>query len=346
MNKRELRFAIFGAGFWSHYQLAGWRELKGVRCVAVFNRTRTRAEALAQKFGVPAVYDDAEALFRREKLDFVDIITEVSAHAKFTLMAAKHRVPVICQKPMARTLREAEQMVAACQRARVWFAIHENWRWQTPMIELKRLLEAKVIGEPFRARIDMLSGAEVWENQPLLREVPRFILADLGVHLLDVARGFFGEARSVYCRTQRTLPDVKGENVATIVLDMNGGRTTVVVAMAYAKTPLERECFPQTLAFVEGSKGSIELAPSYCFRVTTAKGTRVYRKLPPRYPWANPQYAVAHASIVPCCADLLRGLRTGQPPSTSGADNLKTFRLVEACYRSAERNRVLRLSRG
>jgi predicted dehydrogenase len=340
---KELRFAIFGAGFWSHYQLAGWRELKGARCVAIYNRTRSRAEALAQKFGVPAMYDDPEELFRREQLDFVDIITEVDAHAQFTLMAAKHRLPVICQKPMARNLAEAERMVAACQKAGVWFAIHENWRWQTPMIELRRLLEGKIIGEPFRARIDMISGADVWSNQPLLREVPRFILADLGVHLLDVARCFFDEASSVYCRTRRTLPEVRGENVATVVMDMNHGRTTVLVEMAYAKTPLERECFPQTLVFVEGSKGSIELDADYRFRVTTGKRTHVYRKPPPVYPWANPQYAVAHSSIVPCCADLLRGLQTCKPASTSGADNLRTFRLVDACYRSAEKNEVIRI---
>jgi D-apiose dehydrogenase len=339
---KELRFAIFGAGFWSHYQLAGWRELQGARCVAVYNRTRARAEALAQKFGIPAVYDDPEELFRREKPDFVDIITEVNAHAKFTLLAAKHKVPVICQKPMARSLPEAERMVAACKKAGVWFAIHENWRWQTPMMELKRLLDAKVIGEPFRARLDMISGVDVWANQPLLRKVPRFILADLGVHLLDVARYFFGEASSVFCRTHRTLSDVKGENVATVLMDMNHGRTTVLVEMAYAKTPLERECFPQTLAFIEGSKGSIELETDYRFQVTTAKGTQFHRKSPPVYAWANPQYAVAHSSIVPCCADLLRGLQTGRPASTSSEDNLKTFRLMETCYRSAERDRMIR----
>jgi predicted dehydrogenase len=340
---KDLRFAILGAGFWSHYQLAGWRELKGARCVAIYNRTRSRAETLAQKFGVPAIYDNPEKLFRHEKLDFVDIITEVDAHAKFTLMAARHKVPIICQKPMARSLREAEQMVAACRKAGVWFAIHENWRWQTPMMELKRLLDAKVIGEPFRARIDMISGADVWANQPLLREVPRFILADLGVHILDVARCFFGEASSVYCRSHRTLAGVKGENVATVIMDMNGGRTTVLVEIAYAKTPLERECFPQTLAFIEGAKGSIELDTDYRFRVTTRRGTHLYRKPPPMYSWANPQYAVAHSSIVPCCADLLRGLQTGKPASTSGEDNLKTFRLVEACYRSAKRNGVIPL---
>jgi D-apiose dehydrogenase len=62
-----LRFAILGTGFWSRYQLAGWRELEGVACVAVFNRTKAKAEAVAAEFGVPPVYDDAERLLGTEE---------------------------------------------------------------------------------------------------------------------------------------------------------------------------------------------------------------------------------------------------------------------------------------
>ena len=84
----KLRFAIFGTGFWAHFQLAGWYELNGVECVAVCDRNRSKAEAFAQKFGVPAVYDNAEELFANEKLDFVDIISDVSTHEQFVRLAA------------------------------------------------------------------------------------------------------------------------------------------------------------------------------------------------------------------------------------------------------------------
>ena len=74
---KPLRFAIFGAGFWTRYQLAAWRELRGVECVAICNRTRAKAEAVASEFGIPAAYDDPEKLLREVKPDFVDNITEV-----------------------------------------------------------------------------------------------------------------------------------------------------------------------------------------------------------------------------------------------------------------------------
>ena len=119
-------------------------------------------------------------------------------------------------------------------------------------------------------------------------------------------------------------------------------RTSVVVELAYAKTPLERECFPQTLAFVEGPLGSIEVTDDYWLRVTTKKGTYGRRHAPPRYAWADPRYDVAQSSMVACHRDLLAALRGQAKGETTGADNLKTLELVFGAYKSASRNAVLK----
>ncbi len=340
---KPLRFAIFGAGFWSQFQLAAWRELKGVECVALYNRTRAKADALGRRFGIDAIYDDPAELLAREKLDFVDIITDVGTHALLTRLAARHGVAVICQKPMATTLREATAMVDHCQSRRVPLFIHENFRWQTPLRALKAALDRGAIGRPFRARIDFISGFPVFENQPALAELEQFILTDLGSHTLDLARFLFGEAASIYCRTQRVHRNIKGEDVATLVLEMRNGMH-VTVNMAYAGNALERDAFPETLLFVEGEKGSAELAPGCILRTTTRRGTRVRHAAPPVYPWADPRYAVVHASIVPCNADILAALRGRGRAETTGADNLQTVRLVFAAYTSAARGRPVQLT--
>ena len=345
-RQKPLRCAVFGAGFWTPYQLAAWRELGGVEFVAIYNRTKAKAEAVAQQFDIPAVYDDADRLLREAKPDFVDNITEVRGHKPLSMLCAKHRVPCICQKPMAASLPDARAMVAAFARTRTPFFVHENWRWQTPLRQLKRVLDSGVIGTPFRGRLTMISGFEGWVNQPALRELKQFILTDLGTHLLDTARCLFGEAHSLCCLTAKTLPQtLKGENVCTALLEMGEPQTHVLIEMAYAKTPLERECFPQTLAFVEGPHGSIEVAPDYWVRLTTRKGTHCERHAPPRYAWANPQYDIAHASIVDCHRDLLAALRGESGGETTGEDNLKTLELVFGCYESAAKRRVLQFKR-
>jgi len=208
----DLRFAIFGTGFWARFQLSAWREVTGVQCAALYNRTRSKAETLAQEFGVPAVYDTPEQLLDTEQLDFIDIITDVETHAPLVKLATAHKLPVICQKPMAPSLEIAQSMVDACHAAGVPLFIHENWRWQTPIREVQRVLATGVIGQPFRARIDMISGFEVFANQPFLKTLDQFILTDLGSHILDVARSLFGEAESLICQTQWVHADIRARS--------------------------------------------------------------------------------------------------------------------------------------
>lgn len=339
----ELRFALLGAGFWAQFQLAGWRELGGARCVAIFNRNRARAAALAERFDVPAVYEDLDELLAHESLDFIDIVAGEEAHADFTRRAAARGLPVICQKPLGRTAAEAEAMLAACRAAGVPLLVHENWRFQSGLRALGRHLHRGTIGPVFRARLDMRSGFPVFDNQPYLATLERFILTDLGTHVLDTARWLFGEPRALHCLTRRVHPHIRGEDVSTVTLDVDGA--AVQVNLAYAGSVYEVDHFPETFAFVEGARGTLELGPGGVVRETTAAGTSVHSYPPAAYPWADPRYAMVHASIVPCLAQLLDHLRGGAPAETTAEDNLRTLRLVEAAYRSAASGQVEALPR-
>ena len=336
----DLRFAVFGAGFWTPFQLAGWSEVPGAKCVAIYNRTPSKAEKIAQAFGIPAVYSDPKELLAREQLDFLDIITGASTHCEFVQLAAQQGVPVICQKPMAPSLAEAELMLRVCRERRVPFYIHENWRWQAQIREFKKVIDSGVIGTPFRARIFLVSGFPVFKNEPNLKDVEKLILMDMGVHILDVARFLFGEADQLYCQTHQVQKDIKGEDVATVMLRM-GGRTTVTCYMGFPGHFLERDVFTQALILVEGDKGSAELDRDYWIRVTVKSGTRAKRYPPAWRPWMLPDYQASHASIAPCNAHLLRALRGEGEAETTGEDNLKTMRLVFAAYESARSGKVI-----
>ena len=167
-----------------------------------------------------------------------------------------------------------------------------------------------------------------------------FALTDVGSHLLDLARFFFGEPHSLYSQHYRTRDDMAGEDVASVLLRMED--IICICEISYS-TKTEYPIFPETLMYIEGKKGTLELGPDLWIRVTTDEGTFARRYAPPRYSWANPDYDVAHASLVPTNANLLNALKTGQPAETSGEDNLKTMRLVYSSYESAERNQVITL---
>jgi predicted dehydrogenase len=338
----SLRFAMFGAGFWSYYQLAGWKELKGAECVALCDLAREKAEARAREFGIPRVYQDPREVFLKEKLDFVDIVTSPETHRDLVHLAVAEKTPVICQKPMAMSYQEAESMVRATREAGVSFFVHENWRWQTPFRALKRVLDEGRIGPVFRARLRMVSGFPVFRNQPFLAELEEFVLTDVGVHVLDAARFLFGEAQSLCCQTCRVHSNIKGEDVATVIMRMRSG-ATVITELGYAENYLEDDRFPETLVFIEGSEGSIELAGDFWIRVTTNEGTFAKRYPPPVYSWVNPAYAVVQSSIVDCHANILRSLQGLGPAETTGEDNLRTLRLVFGSYESARTGKALQI---
>jgi predicted dehydrogenase len=241
---------------------------------------------------------------------------------------------------MAMNRAEAEAMVETCRQAGVPYLIHENWRWQTPIRELKKVLDSGAIGTPFRARISCVTGYPVFINEPGLKEWPEYIIFDMGSHLLDVARFLFGEAESLYCQTARIHADIKGEDVATMMLRM-GGKTTVTVELGYAENYLERDSHVGTATFVEADQGSAELTYDWWLRVTTKSGTHSRRLITPHFTWALPDYEVCQASIVPCNANLLQALRGEGPAETSGEDNLKTMKLVFAAYDSARSGETL-----
>lgn len=333
---QKLRFVMIGAGFWARYQLAGWLETGGAVCTGVFNRTRARAETLAAEFGIEHVYDEPAEMIAREQPDFVDVLTDVNTHAQYTRQAAGMGYSVVCQKPMAASLADAGQIVDYCRQRGVKLAINENWRWQTPIRAFKQALDSGAIGQVFRTRISMVSGFPVFENQPALAELPQFILTDMGSHLFDTARFLGGEPDRLYCQTQRVHTNIQGEDTAIAMLRMKSG-ATMTIEMGYPGNFLERDRFPETSIFAEGSQGSLELAPDFWLRLTTRRGTQIQRIPPPRYAWANPAYDVVHSSIVPCHTNILQGLRGEGEIETSGEDNLKTVRLVFAAYESAAR---------
>jgi predicted dehydrogenase len=335
MSTKPLRFGIIGCGFWAQTQLHAWQEIDAVELVAVCDIDAAKAEQTASEFGVSKVYSTAEEMLAKESLDFVDIITTPPSHRSLVELAAGHGLNVICQKPIAWSLEDAQAMVDVCAQAGVTFMVHENWRWQSPMRELKRLLDDGVIGQPFFGRISFRSDFDPFAGQAWLRETPRFVIIESGTHQLDVARFFFGEASALFCQTTRINPTIKGEDVATIMLTM--GEVTCIVDLSFA-TATEHMIFPQTLVTIEGTGGVINLGMDYQLQVIRS-GSMEVRTLPdPEHSWTDRPWHVMQDSALNIQQHWVDCMRTGRTPETTGEDNLHTLELVLGAYESAEKS--------
>ncbi len=332
-----LKGGIIGTGFFAANHLNGWKAVEGAEIVALCDLDQQKARAAADSFGVAHVHTDAGEMMRAHGLDFVDIITTAPSHRPLVELALRHGAHVICQKPFAESMADARAMVEAAEAAGKTLMVHENFRWQSPVRRVIELVRARRIGVPFFCRASFRSGYDVFSGQPYLAEGARFIIEDLGIHVLDIARAIMGDVSRVSAVTTRINPAIKGEDVATILLTHESGMASVVdCSYATRRSP---ETFPETLLEIDGPKGTIRLDAGYRLTVQADGAEEVIDAAPPLLPWAERPWHNIQESVVTIQQHFIDSLSAGTAPETSGADNLKTLALVEAAYVSAAEER-------
>ncbi|GAA4228801.1 putative dehydrogenase [Sagittula marina] len=336
-----MRGALIGCGFFARNQLHAWRDIDGVEIVAICDQDEARLTEAGELFGIARRHADAAEMFAEGGFDFVDIATTVGSHRPLVEMAAAAQVDVICQKPFALNMGDARAMVEAIAATGKTLMVHENFRWQSAVRAAIDAIRGGAIGDPFFGRVSFRSGYDVFSGQPYLAEGTRFIIEDLGIHILDISRALFGDVDRISATTRRINPAIKGEDVATMLLS-HGSGVTSVVDCSYA-TQRRPETFPETLLEIDGTGGTLRLDAGY--RLTVQGATEAVRDVaPPVLPWAEQPWHNIQESVLLIQKHFVDCLRSGAAPETSGQDNLRTFALVEAAYLSAAERRSVALS--
>jgi predicted dehydrogenase len=335
----------------AQFHLRAWAQIEGVEIVALANRTLSKAEARAREFGIPLehVYSDYRDLLAKEEIDFVDVATAPHVHRQQVEAAAAHGRHVLCQKPFAATLEEAQAMIAACEQAGVLFSINENWRWRHWYRDVKRLLDGGVIGRPRYIRIARHGDAALprpdgspgraFIEQVYMTEMDRLILYEWGIHLIDVVRFLLGEVTSVYARMDKASPLHRGEDRALLTLEADGVMALIDISWSTVGSRWLVSSHHVERVTLEGDEGTVELLPGQrdTLRVAT-KGETWQRAAFDGTPEEAYQasYTAAQRHFAEC-------LRERRSPETVASDNLKTLAVTMAAYESAARNQVIRL---
>ncbi len=318
--------------------------MPGVDLVAAADPDLERARRAA-----PRAYASAEEMLAAEmlagetpadgRLDFVDIATRPETHLPLVRLAAEHRLPVICQKPMAPSWTEAAAMVEAAEEGGIRLMIHENWRWQAWYRELKRRVDAGDIGRPvsysFRTRRRDGFGAEPYTSQPYFRQMPRLLIHETLVHHIDTARFLFGGLTKIYAQARRVNPVIAGEDCALLALTHESGLAGVIDGHRF--TELDPDGPAMEEAIVEGERGSLTLLTDGNLYAGSGTGRRLV--------WTNEAPGGYRGdSVWSTERHFIDCLRTGAPFESEGREYLeKTFGAVEAAYESVSSGRAVDL---
>ena len=171
---KRYRAALIGCGNMSRSHLAALHEIAAIEVVAVCDVDEERLHAVGDAFEVSNRYTDYHAMFAAEKPDMVSIATQGPQHCAATVAAAAHGAHVLCEKPMALDLAEADQMVAACRKAGVRLAINHQATVRPSLKRMRAMIENGDIGEVILVRGNNKSGRKAGNE-----------LMEMGTHVFD-----------------------------------------------------------------------------------------------------------------------------------------------------------------
>ena len=217
----KLRFGVIGAGaFAEACHVPGLLSHPQAEVVALCGRRRERAQALADRFGIPFVTTDATELCARDDLDGISICTPNAAHREQALLAFAHGKHVFCEKPLGLSVTEAADMARAAEASGRVHQVAFTYRYLYGVEELRRRVTAGEVGEPFLFR----AHHEYWDGlrpgaAPGWRELRGpsggGVLYDSGSHFFDLARFVLGPIEAVQADLQfLPRPDVETDDLA------------------------------------------------------------------------------------------------------------------------------------
>jgi len=262
---KKLKGVCIGAGYFSQFHFEAWQRLPNVQISAVCDFNMEKAKAVQKKYGFENAYADVGKMLEKEQPDFVDIITPPHTHLELCTLAIKHKINIICQKPLSPTLREAKEIVKLAEGSNIHMMVHENFRFMPWYREIKKLLSSNAIGAKLHSIHLRMRMGDGWQEdaymsrQPYFREMKQLLMYETGIHFIDVFRYLCGEVSQVYARLKRLNNNIKGEDFSWVQLDFKNGGLGFIDANRYNESTSENARLTFGTLLIDMDKGSIRL---------------------------------------------------------------------------------------
>ena len=371
----DANVALIGYGFMGRAHSNAWRQVPPFcptrltpRLKVICGRTREKTEAVARAFGWEETSTDWRQVVSRPDIHIVDISTPGDTHAEIAMAAARAGKAVICEKPLANTVREAERMLAAAERAGVAHMVCHNFRRIPAVCLADQIIRDGRLGEIRHFRGAYLEDWLLDPTFPLVwrldrRKAGSGSLGDIGSHVIDLARMLVGEIAEVsgvtetFIRT-RPLPGrpersgrVTVDDAAVSTVRFASGAIGSIEATRFAPGRKSQCAFE-----INGSLGSLafdlermnELEVYFASDPPAERGFRTILATEPVHPhmaaWWPPGHIIGwEHTFTHMMRDVLEAVADGTVPSPSFRDGVMNQRVLDAIERSSKSRRWVRV---
>lgn len=351
-EKKKAKVCIIGAGTVARdNQIPAFLKCGDAELVAVFDRHIERAQALCDRYGIPKAYSVLEDALNDPEINCVSICTGNVSHESLVIAAADAGKNILCEKPMAISVQEAENMRAAVKRAGVTFMMAFVNRFRQETIMLSELQQQGRFGEIYHARCGWVRRRGTpsgWFTDKA--KSGGGVVLDIGVHVIDMTWYLMGRPKpvSVSGVTHRRIgpyetKSVKGwaaagaqsgvfdnEEAASALIRFENG-ASMSVNISWAINGKEEKMFSK----IYGTKGGANFRPLEIYGEENGFLTDTCPVLVPEDTW-QPAFEREVAHFAHCVV-------SGERPIPSIEDGVTVQRMLNAIYESAQLGREVSL---
>ena len=320
----KVNWGLIGCGDIARRRVApALRDLPGCELVAIARANFEQAESFAREFGAKRWYEDWRELLADAEIDAVYVATPVHLHAAQAVAAACAGKHVLCEKPMAMSVRECDQMIDACAANNVRLGVG-YYRHFYPVIErIKTILRSNETGTPVVVEVNAFERFDPEPSHPRRWLIEKGLsgggpMFDFGCHRIEVLLNLFGQVKEVRSLTGNLLFQRDVEDTAIALLQFESGPQAV---LSVTHAALE----PQDAFSIFGSEGSIHVAVlnEGKMKIKTPQGERVE---------AHPPHFNLHQPLID---DFTQAVMSGGDPQVDGRVGREVAKVMEAIYASA-----------
>ncbi|KAB1189942.1 gfo/Idh/MocA family oxidoreductase [Haloferax sp. MBLA0076] len=342
-RQRPLSVGILGIGNIGMVHLQSALAMSDVEVSAVADAVPENRE-LAHQWGVPTSYDDYGELLESESLDAVIVALPPSLHRDAVEQAAANGCDVFVEKPFARSVSEADAMIAAAEAGNITLGVDHTIRYMPDVKQLKDRYDSGRIGHVPYATISRVNSGP-FDRVPVENSPPSWplnpeiagggVLLELGVHLFDVLEWFFGDLEVITADIGSQL-SIPVEDAATVLL--RSQETGTVVTMhcgSYQWEELPEINMSFRLDGVAGVLDNRDYVPKNFYANAARSATEnVFKRLRGEHPnhYGPTYYLQAHYEALD---DFFGAIRAGEKPPVDGEVGRRTIELAESAYEAA-----------
>ena len=350
LASEPIRVGVIGTGFGASLHLSALRDNPDFATVTICSRRPERARAAALDHGIPSHRSDFRELVRDDGVDAVIVASPPHLHHAMAIAALEEGKHVLCEKPMARNLAEARDMLRIAERVGSVAMINNQLRFLPVRVRIRELIDEGYIGEPHAATIVVhRSSLNDPDDRPwgwlMEQEKAGGMLGATGAHYLDALRWWFGEVKAVAGAVstmvrQRRLPDssamgkVDADDNFAVILRFASGALGTIHVTATAGHEGDEEI---TLS---GSEGTLQIRQGRLWGARRGEFSLSELPVPDRL---SAGFVPGGHFLVQPTALLLRSwasaIRERSPASPSFADGVKTQELIDGVFRSSQQGR-------